>query len=265
MALVVPPANPAVEPEMRRLLPQDLLYHTTRLPVFPDTTLYQRNDLYLKSYADTLKTFGSLGFDACSIAMTGSSYKLLPSGDEEMCRDLSQQFQAPVVTASLAILMLLRAIGAKKISLVSPYPKELTQKAIDYWTAAGLEVVQTHAISGEFRAYELTGNEIVDAIGAVDTSDAAEADAILLTGTGANTLDVLLEIQTRSSRPILSSNLCSAAALWSLTGLNAPAEMTRALPALFDGSGEPAAKLKSEMLDLLHLPNVKNFHSIEAK
>ena len=250
MAIVVPPANPAVEPEMRRLLPPDLAYYATRLPVFPDTTLYQRNDLYLKSYADTLKSFGSLSLDACSIAMTGSSYQLLPDGDETMCRDLTRQFGAPVVTASLAILMLLRAIGAKKIALVSPYPKELTQKAKAYWTAAGLEVVQIHAISAEFRAYVLTKDEILDSLAQIDTSESAEADAVILTGTGANTLDALSAIQDATRRPVLSSNLCSAAALWSLTGLDGAPEMRLLLPMLFSPASAPAAHLKSEMLNL---------------
>ena len=43
LGVLVPPANPTVEPEMNRLISSGARVYATRLPVMPDTTLEQRN------------------------------------------------------------------------------------------------------------------------------------------------------------------------------------------------------------------------------
>ncbi len=57
--VVVPPANPTVEPELARCVDGALTLFTARFPVMPDTTLEERNRRYLDHYRASVPAFGS--------------------------------------------------------------------------------------------------------------------------------------------------------------------------------------------------------------
>ena len=205
--VVVPPANPTVEPELARCVDGALTLFTARFPVMPDTTLEERNRRYLDYYRDSVGAFGSLRLRALVMALTGPSYRLLPEGDRGLARELSALAGIPVITASAAIAEALAAVEARRVCLLSPYPQWLTDEAAAYWRAAGHEVVQVVKISETFRAYELSADEVSTALRDVD---AGAVDAVVMSGTGMLTLPSIVAARATLRLPLLSSNLCCA-------------------------------------------------------
>jgi maleate isomerase len=206
--VLVPPSNPSIEPELHRLLPESIALFAGRLPVMPGTTLEERNRRYLATYRDAVKSFGDLKLAAMVIGLTGPSYRLGPAGDAELTRELSTLAGGiPVATASLAIRDALAALGARRLCLFSPYPGWLTDESVAYWTDAGHEVVQVVKVSETFRAYELTTDDVRNALAAV-RHDAI--DATVMSGTGMLTLPAILAARAHVHTPLLSSNLCCA-------------------------------------------------------
>ena len=228
LGLIVPSANPTIEPEMARLLPSGARLFATRLPVMPDTTLEQRNRAYIDTYEPAVRSFGSLKLAGAVIGLTGPSYRLGPQRDADLAATLSKAAGSPVETASGAIRLALTAIGARRICLFSPYPAWLTDEAAGYWQAAGCEIAQVVKVSETFRAYELTSDEVAAALHRVDAS---AIDAIVMSGTGMITLPALAA-RSASGPPLLSSNVCCAWWLMQTASVPPSALFLKAAPSL---------------------------------
>lgn len=206
--VLVPSANPSVEPELQRLLAPAMTLYAARLPVMPGTTLEERNRRYLGQYRDAVKAFGDLALAAMVIGLTGPSYRLLAAGDVELARELTALAGGtPVTTASRAIAEALSALGARRLCLFSPYPDWLTDEAVAYWRDAGHDVVQVVKVSETFRAYQLSNDEIAAALAGVHHD---RVDATVMSGTGMLTLPAIVAARGTGAKPVLSSNLCSA-------------------------------------------------------
>ncbi len=210
VGLIVPPSNPTLEDEIESLIDHVPRIHTARLPYSSSGDLAVRNELYLDSYLDAARSFGTLPLQGIIVGCTGSNYRLGPTEDRRRCELASAELGVPLMTASLAVLEMIRAFGFSKIQLELPYPDWLIQLAVEYWQAAGLEVVAHHSMlnrMGAESAYSINDQELETYLQQLQV---APDTVVLLSGTGMPTLSAMADLIERYPAPLMSSNLCMA-------------------------------------------------------
>ncbi|WP_292051137.1 MULTISPECIES: maleate cis-trans isomerase family protein [unclassified Brevundimonas] len=213
VALLTPAENPTAEPEISTLLPPDFNVLTARMYA-PFGDMHERLRAYELQMSRWLEPFGDAPLDAVAFACTGSTYLLAP---EQRCSDriLRGKGPCPLIGAANAVERALKALGARRIALVSPYPPALTQPATAYWASRGFEpdfVLQ--APPSKVAGHPIYTQTSSDLLAVLETAVRQRGiDAVVATGTGAPSLPALAVASLRADMPILSSNLATAWAL----------------------------------------------------
>ena len=117
---------------------------------------------------------------------------------------------APVVTSAGALIEGLRAMGAKKIAVVAPYMKPLTEMVVNYISNEGFEVV-------DYRALEIQDNLAVAAHdpmnlpAIVASMNTAEADVIVLSAcVQMPSLAAVPMVEAQSGKPVLTAAIATS-------------------------------------------------------
>ncbi len=214
IGVATPQANPTVEPEFQALAPDGVGVYVTRLTSRANNSRTRLKN-YLRQIHRAVESFDTLPIEVLAFACTGSSYLL---GREEEARLIEAAGAAiPVITATRAIEMSLGELDAKRIALISPYPDWLTEASTAFWQAGGYDVVAVNRLAGRQddtrSVYDVPEESVLENL---DHLVSHSPQAILITGTGLPSLAMVERLGKRIEIPVLSSNLCLAAACFGI-------------------------------------------------
>jgi maleate cis-trans isomerase len=218
IGILTPQANTTVEPEMAIMIPPGFSSLTARL-CSAKPSMNDRLRDYFDTLSEALRQFANAPLSACGFACTGASYLVGAAREDMAVAALSDHARFPVVTAAGAIAHALRTIGAERIALLSPYDDDLHQASATYWTERGFQVADSFSVyrhSKEFHPiYSLPSDET--RLG-LERLAPAQADVIVVLGTGLPSLTPVAATPRVGGKPVLSSMLCLAWRTLSIAG-----------------------------------------------
>lgn len=208
VGLVVLATDHTTEPDFRRMVASEHIgVYAARIPYANPTTPenLRRMQPALTAGAELILPGETL--DAICYSCTSASVVI---GDAEIERALhAAKPGVPVVTPTIAATAALKALGAKRISVLTPYTVATSQPMADYFAAQGFSIDRFTCLGFEDdrEMARIKPDALVDIAREV-TADSS--DALFMSCTALRAAIAVPVIEAAIGRPVISSNLATA-------------------------------------------------------
>lgn len=210
LGVLTPQANTTVEPELSILMPKGTAWINGRLMSEKPTIVGRLRD-YFAGIDVSTRQFANAPVGAIALACTGASYLVGTDREDAKLAQLSERLRVPTFTAASAVVDALRALGARRIGLVSPYDDELTAASVAYWQKRGFTVAaKTSAFNAGDAFHPIYSLPSGAAQTALDAMKGEGLDAVVMLGTGMPTLAPIARTGRIGKAPVMSCMLCLA-------------------------------------------------------
>jgi len=196
-----------IEDDMATLMPDGVGVHFARAPI-PDSItvaslMSQADDL--ASAAATLLPDGSL--DVVCYACTSGS---LVIGEERVIAELTKGAPWAQATSLITgVLAALRAVGARRVAVATPYLDEINQQEAEYMARAGFEIVNIEGLNIEKDSDMIRVRPDFLARFAACV-DRPEADALFISCGALRSIGIVDALEQKLGKPVICSNQAMA-------------------------------------------------------
>jgi maleate isomerase len=209
LGLILPSSNTTVEPDFHRVLPEHVSLHSSRIWVVDVT----HDDLEAMNRDSEMaaRYVGTAQVDAIAYACTSGSFIGGPGYDQELLARISAvSGGAPAVGTSPAMVEALRAVGIRRVSVVTPYTDGINEGLTTFLTAHGFDVL---SMAGQQIVPNVEiGAQAPETIVAFAKANLdPQADGLFLSCTNWRAMEVAEQLERETGKPVVTSN---QATLW---------------------------------------------------
>lgn len=203
--------------------------------------------------ANATRALSSLNPAVTLYACSSGSFIRGMAGEEQLRLAMLNAGARQAVTTSGAMIDALRAGGAQRISVVTPYTRSLTLSLVDFLEEAGFNVVSAQYLG---LAHGI-GSVSQRTIGSLAKSASSpEADAVFVSCTALGTYGVLAQLEREVSHPVFTSNQVSFWAALKAAGALRIKKGQDGKPWVM-GGGRPMARSTRLLLDAAKLERTR--------
>lgn len=220
---IVPSSNVTMETEIPAMLaarqlvrPERFTFHSSRMrmkKVSKDelSAMDAESDRCALELSDA--QVDVLGY-ACLVAIMAAGPGYHRESEQRLrTRTTENGADAPIVTSAGALVDALHAMGARRIAVVAPYVRSLTDLVLDYLRAEGFEIVD-HVALEIADNLDVARHDPARLPGIVQGMDVAEADVIVLSAcVQMPSLPAIARVEAMTGKPVVSA---AAATTWAM-------------------------------------------------
>jgi maleate cis-trans isomerase len=224
IGVMVPSTNTTCEADFQMAAPAGVTIHGQRMWITNDDqgeASMQRMNADIESGARYLAT---AKVDVIAYGCTTGSFYKGPGWDKDMLALIERQAGVPAVATSPSAVAALRFFGARKISVVSPYPAWNNEKLRAYLEAMGFEVLN---VDGEPVAAKAGPQGINDqppesVVRFASRMCKPEAEALFCSCTAWRSMEAVQAIEQGIGKPVVTSNQATVWAAFRKVGIRQP-------------------------------------------
>lgn len=226
---IVPSSNTTMETEIPAMLrsreqhfPERFTFHSSRMRMKRVSVeeLREMNKEGLRCAAELADARVDLMSTACLVAIMAQGFGYHRTVEEEFARVVKENgASCKVMTSAGALVYGLKKLGAKKVSLLAPYMKPLTEKVVAYIEHEGIEVIDR-------LSFEIPDNLEVGRrdpsllLRDVKRLNVANADAVVLSAcVQMQSLPAIPAAEEMIGLPVTSTSVCTVRNMLDLLGL----------------------------------------------
>ncbi len=215
--VLIPSTNTTVEIEYNRLLPEAYQAHVGRLKSSGATAFAPSLDADLDYQS---KLLGTAKVEVICLSQTSASL-FDDDYDVVVLQRMRENAGAPAVTSAQAVGEAVRALGATRIAIASPYSQEVIERAGHYYaTKFGLSVLGLHSF-GAADAYMIGKLGPENARDAFRQLNRPEIDVLVVPGGNFPTMSFVPEWEREFGKPVITTNQAALWAMFQVMGVTA--------------------------------------------
>ncbi|MGK5447276.1 maleate cis-trans isomerase family protein [Streptomyces radiopugnans] len=202
---VVAPFDFALDRELWRWVPDDVSLHLTRTPFVPVEVSLDLARLVSEheTLREAVQALCAVAPEVVAYACTSGSFVGGTGGERAMCAAMELSGEVPSLTTSGALLEALEELGARRVAVVTPYTRSVTDSLEAFLGEAGIEVTGRSYLGLTREIWRVPYRDVVDMAreAVVDAPD-----ALFISCTNLPTYDVIPQLEAELRMPVLSAN-----------------------------------------------------------
>ena len=221
IGLIVLDSDLTIEPDLRRLLPEDVEIHTARV-IYPRRVTNENLTIASERAIAAVEQLLPIRPSAIAWACTSGSFVDGRQGNERlMSRLQAAAGRVPVTTANTALAASLKALCVTHPMVGTPYSAEINERLLRFLVDHGqapLGVTGLHADElDDYTLQDVDDDRLGLFIGQLAQTD---SDAVVISCTGLATARLVPRLERKLGKPIVSSNLAILWHCWKLANIS---------------------------------------------